>query len=456
MIASIEMLPLLKELPASVDAEHLYQAWQALSPAYDVDRWQLPLPLWARHGYDDPGPIAWHRLHDELQATSQPPMCIYLHIPFCSRKCGFCDSYSFQLRSHQEAHFQGYIDHLCRELDTWASVSSLSKRPVPTVHLGGGTPTFLGERNLELLVSHVQECFNTSPSTEWALESNVKHLTPAMIQALHQMGFRRLHLGVQSLQEPVRAAIGRQCTASQVLETIEQTRRLGWVVSVDLICGLPIQTLPGFIADIETLTHEGVNGFSIYELLIYPQNRRWAESYGLIERSHLPSYLMFMAAARLLEQDGFRKNLFNHWADASDANLYFTFPTRGEDLLAAGAIADGVFSSYRYRHPRYAQYLQAEKPGDPGLEGGLLPTPLEQRSQRLSTSLLSAHLPAGTAGELAHFKALDGRPLTLRWLAHGLVNEGQAGDLFLTDNGAWFAGNLVDEINQALVAQSLP
>jgi coproporphyrinogen III oxidase-like Fe-S oxidoreductase len=164
------------------------------------------------------------------------------------------------------------------------------------------------------------------------------------------------------------------------------------VVSVDLVCGLPYQTINSLVADIETLRAIGVNGFSLYELLIYPQNQKWAESQGLTKRGHLGNYFMFQAGATTLRQLGLRQNLFNHWADAADQNIYFTYPTRGEDCLAVGTIADGVLGDYHFRHPRYGAYMRATAEGWPGLQGGLRRTTEETMLMPLLTTILSGHI----------------------------------------------------------------
>jgi len=264
------------------DPQIIYNEWAALQGAYDVNRWALPLPIWAQRGYDHSGASAWEILQQDLWGGAvDRPMCIYLHIPFCSSKCGFCDSYSFSLRAADARQKETYVDLLCSELDLWSHTGMVARRPVSTVHLGGGTPTFLGERLFSRLVYHCMDNFNVTPQTEWALESNVSTLTPFMINTLSELGFRRIHVGVQSLEDPVRKAIGRRQPADRVIAAIASLVAGGWIVSVDLICGLPGQTLAGVVDGIQALVDIGVNGFSLYELLIYPQNRKWAERHGL-------------------------------------------------------------------------------------------------------------------------------------------------------------------------------
>ena len=427
-----------------VDTDFIRAQWQALAPPYDVERWRIPLPVWATRAYDDNGPAAWTILREDLLNKPAPhPMCIYIHVPFCSSKCSFCDCYSFALPPCHEEHKRRYVRLLCEELALWAAQGNLGSRPVSTVHLGGGTPTYLGPELLTALAECCRSNFNTGQHTEWALESTVEGLTPAMIDTMRRLGFDRLHIGVQSLEEPVRQIIGRRRPVEEVLAKIDETLRLGWTVSVDMVCGLPLQTVPSFKRDINTLISAGVNGISLYELLIYPQNRRWAKRQGLEDRSHLPNYLMFQVAAAVLDARGYRKNTFNHWADKRDSNRYFTFPSRGEDCLAVGTIADGVFGDYHFRHPRYAAYLRSTTPFTPGLEGGLRRTAAESDMQPVTTAILSSHIPEWLMPRLR--RRTDSVPLAQRWVDLGLVAGADDGGLQLLTNGSWFAGNMIEE-----------
>jgi coproporphyrinogen III oxidase-like Fe-S oxidoreductase len=256
------------------------------------------------------------------------------------------------------------------------------------------------------------------------------------------------------MEDAVRKGIGRRQPAAAVLETIRTVTERGWVVSVDLVCGLPGQTLRGLLDGILALRAAGVHGFSLYELLIYPQNRKWAEHFHLIERGserdHRPNYFLFQAGAALLEEHGLRKNLFNHWADEQDQNVYFTFPQRGEDLLAAGTNADGVFGDYHYRHPIYADYLRDSTPHNPGLLGGLRRSARESRLFPYILAVQSGTISAEQARALAACIFPNGQPLLERWQTHGLLAHLPGGGFRLTSNGSWFAGNLIEELNAVM------
>ena len=429
-----------QEAPDAVDVERVRSLWGAVSGTYDPAAWVLPLPVWRFNPWDETGPAAWEALRADLgEADPSTPLCIYLHVPFCASKCGFCDSYSFALRSHQAERITSYVDRICAELELWSE--NLSTRPVPTVHLGGGTPSFLGDEALTRIVATVRRHFAVSDGTEWALESTARELTPGLLASLHDLGFRRLHLGVQSLQDDVRRAIGRTATADDVVDTLTAARALGWVVSVDMICGLPGQTLAGLVADLERMTASGVDGVSLYELLVYPQNQRWAAAHGVDGADrHLPNFWTFLAAADLLERRGFRANVFNHWAGERDANVYFTFPARGEDLLAVGPIADGVFGDLHYRHPAYAPWMAGALPA---LEGALRRPARAARVQPVETAILGARLAPGA---LAVLDDLGGERLLRRWSGAGLVEPDDAGGVRLTPSGSWFAGTMLQEV----------
>ena len=432
--------------PAEIDVAAIRQEWQALRPPYRIDERRLPLPVWARRGFTESGEQAWATLCQDVSRMSQHrPFCIYVHVPFCASRCGFCDCYSFPLRQYRERHVEGYLALLAQEVRLWSQLGTLAHRPVSTVHFGGGTPTFLGVEPFGRLVRDLRAHFHTGPQTEWALESTSSELTDEMFAALGSLGFTRLHVGVQSLQDPVRQAINRREAAAVVLDKIARAVHLGWIVSVDLILGLPGQTLDGLLGDVQALEAAGVDGFSLYELQLSSRNRKFAERHGLVGRGHLPNYFLLQAASRLLAFLGYRKMLFNHFARERDTNLYFTFPERGEDCLALGTVADGVFGDYHYRHPEYKAYSQRVSETFPGLQGGLRRNALENRLQPLEVALLSARLAPGLFADVLGRERTQ--TLFRRWQESALVEEDpHSGYLRLTANGSWFTSQIMAEL----------
>jgi coproporphyrinogen III oxidase-like Fe-S oxidoreductase len=439
-------------LPPEVDGEAIRQEWLALRPPYDIADRHLPLPVWARRPFTESGPQAWQTLRRDVPTIDpERAFCVYIHIPFCPEHCHFCDCYAFRLASHRKQHINGYLHLLAQEMYLWSRLGTLATRPVSTVHLGGGTPTFLDVESLARLVDLCRKFFATNPTTEWALESTAAELSPQMLYGLDELGFARLHVGVQSLQDNVRKALNRRLGAASVLKTISRAIETGWIVSVDLIYGLPGQTLNSLLNDIRLLAAAGVNGFSLYELQMSSRNRKFAQQHGLDRRDRQINYFLVQAACRLLVALGYRKTLFNHFADDRDTNLYFTFPERGEDCLALGTTADGSFGDYHYRHPEYAAYGRSVDREFPGLQGGLRRTEVENCIQPLTTALLAGRVP------LCLFQYCNGpefyglgptsRSLLDRWQELALLSKKPHSDHFcLTGNGSWFVGNMISEL----------
>jgi coproporphyrinogen III oxidase-like Fe-S oxidoreductase len=438
-------LEFLTEAPRQLDTEAIVAQWRALRPPCGVEERRPPLPLWARRGLTDNGAAAWAQLR--RQAATGPPgraMCVYVHLPFCARRCAFCDCYSFTPRSRTAEHLGAYAGLLEREVAAWSSLGTLADRPVSTVHLGGGTPTLMAEADLSRLVASIRAHFNVDPRTEWALESTTSEFGDGMMAALESAGFTRLHLGVQTLQDEVRQRIGRREPAATVLAKIERAVSRGWMVSVDAIVGLPGQNAAGLVADLASLEAAGADGLSVYELQFSRRNLPFARRTGLTGRGRLGPYLLFQAAALTLEARGYRKTLFNHWAKARDTNLYFTFPERDEDCLAMGTIADGVFGDYHYRHPEYAAYRCSFEAGGAFLQGGLRRMAGESALRPLEVSLLSGRPRAALFASV--LGAGPATALFTSWQAAALVEPGAApGEHVLTGNGSWLAGNMLEQ-----------
>lgn len=429
----------LSAAPAEVDAEAIRREWLALRPPYRVADRHLPMPVWARRPFTESGAEAWRILCRDVPAIDpKRAFCVYIHVPFCQDRCPFCDCYSFRLAAHREQHIDGYLDLLAQEMRLWGPLGTLAARPVSTVHFGGGTPTYIGIHPFERLVGLCREHFAADSTTEWALESTASALTAEMLACLGALGFTRLHVGVQSLQDEVRRLLYRRFTAASTLATLAACVERGWIVSIDLIFGLPGQTLAGLLNDIRTLAAVGVNGFSLYELQLSSRNRLFVQRHGLHQRDREVNYLLAQAASHLLAALGYRKTLFNHYADDRDTNQYFTFPARGEDCLALGTIADGSFGDYHYRHPEYTTFCHSVDESFPGLQGGLRRNDVENRLQPLTNGLMAGSVAASA------FALPRGQALLDQWReSRLLVDDPSTGNLRLTGSGSWFVGNMI-------------
>ena len=189
---------------------------------------------------------------------------LYLHIPFCQSKCAYCDFDSVAACSLHDARSAQarYLDRLTNRVDAFGTVGLLDG--VRTVYIGGGTPSLLGMRLVELVRSVMQWC---APE-EFTCEANPESFTSLLALQLARAGVTRISLGVQSLQEEELKAVGRIHSAAQALDAICYAKDAGLDVSCDLMCGLPLQTQDGWAKSVTGLIEAGPCHVSIYPLTV--------------------------------------------------------------------------------------------------------------------------------------------------------------------------------------------
>ncbi len=186
---------------------------------------------------------------------------LYIHIPFCKQKCNYCDFASY---AGQENLLDAYLGALAHE-------AALNKEiACKTLYVGGGTPSLLAEHQLHRLAKIIRKNFTPITSFEEStFEANPESLTPAKIAVLRELGFNRLSMGLQSFNDNELKTLGRVHTAGQFLAAYEAARAGGFEnINVDLIAGLPGQTLESFTASLRRLTSLRPEHISVYGLQI--------------------------------------------------------------------------------------------------------------------------------------------------------------------------------------------
>ncbi len=160
---------------------------------------------------------------------------IYVHVPFCHRKCTYCAFFSKVESAKWKV--ESYVDALLAEM---AQRKEEQAHPIKTVYFGGGTPSILPIEQMERIVEGLHRCFDLSQMEEMTLEANPEDLTPEYLSALRELGFNRLSIGVQSLDDRVLRMLNRRHTAAQAIAAVEAARTAGFYnISVDFIFGLP-------------------------------------------------------------------------------------------------------------------------------------------------------------------------------------------------------------------------
>ena len=184
---------------------------------------------------------------------------VYIHVPFCERKCNYC---AFNSKVSDAAEKNFYVDALIREINLCARFNS------DTVYIGGGTPTTLTLKQLEKIICAVRENFFMKNCAEITIEANPCTVDENYLHGLKFLGFNRLSLGVQSFDDELLKILGRLHDSRTAIETIELATKIFDNVSIDLMYGLPNQTLEKLRRDLRIIKNLDVKHVSIYGLEI--------------------------------------------------------------------------------------------------------------------------------------------------------------------------------------------
>ena len=198
---------------------------------------------------------------------------IYIHVPFCESRCAYCDFYSTTLLRHRGA----YVDTVCRELQL--RLGELQGAPIETIYLGGGTPSTLRIEELSSILTSLRNfqlsTFNFQLA-EITLEANPDDLTEEYVQGLRTLPFNRVSIGIQSFHDRTLKLVGRRHTAQEAIEAVHRCQRMGLTnISIDLMYGLPGETMEDWTYSLEQAIALGVPHISAYHLTYEEDTQLW-------------------------------------------------------------------------------------------------------------------------------------------------------------------------------------
>ncbi len=207
-------------------------------------------------------------------ACGGPPadLSLYVHLPFCRQLCAFCGCTMFVRRDRARGDL--YLDTLERELDAVAPLLDRRRR-VRQVHFGGGTPTFLSPAALERLVAMLEARFSFAPGAELGVEVHPNETRREHLEVLAAHGWNRISVGVQDVDARVQEAIRRVQPFAVTRRVVDDARALGFrSVNVDLIYGLPYQSVASFAATVETVLALAPDRLACYSFAYLPERLR--------------------------------------------------------------------------------------------------------------------------------------------------------------------------------------
>lgn len=195
---------------------------------------------------------------------------IYLHIPFCKKRCIYCDFFSTTRKEQKTA----YIRALCHELTNRKDY--LKGEPIETIYLGGGTPSQLAKEDFEAIFSHIYKVYKVTPNAEITLEANPDDLTSEYISMLRTFPFNRISMGIQTFQETTLKQLQRRHTADQAIRAFQGCRTAGFQnISIDLMYGLPGETLTSWKKDLKQALSLHPEHISAYHLIYEEGTPLW-------------------------------------------------------------------------------------------------------------------------------------------------------------------------------------
>lgn len=194
-----------------------------------------------------------------------PYRALYIHIPFCTSRCAYCDFATEALPS-TSPKVGSYIEDIILDVRHASKEGELTA--LESVYVGGGTPTHIGSRHLTQMLYTLGVSMKLTADVECTVEANPESLSAPLVKDLFSLGVNRLSLGVQSFDDDLLRTLGRPHSAADALRALEQAKLRFSNISVDLMCGLPGQTLESFARSIETALGNDVQHVSIYPLTI--------------------------------------------------------------------------------------------------------------------------------------------------------------------------------------------
>jgi oxygen-independent coproporphyrinogen-3 oxidase len=322
--------------------------------------------------------------------TTEAVRHIYVHIPFCARICPYCAFYKERADPSQT---QRFCEALLREIEMLepARPRAAEFRLKPeTIFFGGGTPTALTTPQLELLLGGFRERLDLSRLAEWTIEANPGSVSPRKAALLHTMGVNRISLGVQSWDDELLKLLGREHNAAQAEASFKIFREASFTnVSIDLMFGLPGQTLAQWEADLAKTIALRPDHISTY-CLTYEEDTEFflRQAKGEFREDPESDARFLESAMRMLEAGGFEHYEISNYARPGFASAHNRGYWAGHDYLGIGPSAFSTVALTRWQNVcDYRAYSDRILAGSSAISSTEILTPQMKRAEKIALSL---------------------------------------------------------------------
>ena len=309
--------------------------------------------------------------------ANKTPLGIYVHVPFCRSKCQYCDFYS--LACKDDSLMDSYLDAVCAHIKEAGSLAPGYK--VDSVYFGGGTPSYFGADALAIILTTIRRNFDVTGDAEITFEANPDSVSDRLLHRLRAEGFNRVSLGVQSDSDEMLKKLGRPHTFAQTVTALQRVRKAGFRnVSLDLMYGLPGQTLRDWQETLENVLKLGPEHMSCYGLKV----EEGTPLYEIKDAVDLPGddeqADMYLTAVEALRGHGFRQYEISNFARKGLYSRHNMKYWTGGEYLGFGPSASSDFAGKRFTLVRDLQtYIQGIKTGGNVMED-VQEIPLRERA----------------------------------------------------------------------------
>ncbi len=271
---------------------------------------------------------------------------IYVHIPFCKSKCGYCDFCS-HVPARGEA--ERYLNALMLHIGDFSGAAAAYS--VDTVYIGGGTPTLLDKKQMKALTECIRTSFKLEKDAEFTVEANPGTVDKGYLRALRGMGVNRISFGLQSASDRELRALGRIHTRDMFAESFAAARAVGFRnINVDLMYGIPYQSAESFDETLRYVQALAPEHISVYGLKIEEGTRFYRERESLPLPDEETEYNMYRQAHSFLEASGYRHYEISNFARQDFASRHNLRYWLDEKYLGFGVAAHSYFKNQRYAY----------------------------------------------------------------------------------------------------------
>lgn len=283
----------------------------------------------------------------------QRDMGIYVHIPFCKQKCIYCDFPAYQ---NLEEYYDTYIYALLQEITMFGDTYPKARtKLVDTVYLGGGTPTELSLSQIEKIINTIQRTYNLSNDCRFTIESNPGEIDISYLKGLQKLGFSRISFGVQTFNDTSLLSLHRSHDSKAAIDAVQWAAEVGFTdINIDLIYGLPKQTIEEIKENITLVSKLPINHISTYGL----QVERGTRLYHLVEKEliSLPDESledrMYETMMQGIQELGFERYEISNFAKNGAYSTHNLKYWQYSDYLGFGAGAHSFFEGIRRANNR--------------------------------------------------------------------------------------------------------